>query len=65
VDGRWKPPTNFRHLVGDLLGMNFCKRARCAPSVLAAVGVAFVLAILLAVPAFAASDLNTVIDSVP
>jgi len=44
--------------------MNFCKRARCAPSVLAAVGVAFVLAILLAVPAFAASDLNTVIDSV-
>ena len=44
--------------------MNFCKRARCAPSVLAAAGVAFALAILLAVPAFAASDLNTVIDSV-
>ncbi len=64
VDGRWKPPTNFGHLVGDLLGMTFHKLARWAQSVVAAGGVAFVLAILLAVPVFAASDLNTVIDSV-
>jgi type IV secretion system pilin len=46
------------------LGMTFHKLARCAQSVVAAGGVVFVLAILLAVPAFAASDLNTVIDSV-
>jgi len=64
VDRRWKPPTNFGHLVGDLLGMTFRKLARFARSVAAVGGVAFVLAILLAVPAFAASDLNTVIDSV-
>jgi anaerobic C4-dicarboxylate transporter len=64
VDGRWKPPTNFGHLIGDLLGMTFRKLARFARSVAAVGGVAFVLAILLAVPAFAASDLNTVIDSV-
>jgi len=64
VNGRWKRPTNLRHLVGDLLGMKFRNRARRAQSVVAAGGVAFVLAILLAVPAFAASDLNTVIDSV-
>jgi hypothetical protein len=44
--------------------MTFHKLARCAQSVMAAGGVAFVLAILLAVPAFAASDLNAVIDSV-
>jgi Type IV secretion system pilin len=44
--------------------MKFRKHARCARSVVAAGGVASVLAILLAVPAFAASDLNTVIDSV-
>jgi anaerobic C4-dicarboxylate transporter len=44
--------------------MTFRKRARFARSVVEAGGVAFVLAILLAVPAFAASDLNTVIDSV-
>ena len=44
--------------------MTFRKHARCARSVVAAGGVASVLAILLAVPAFAASDLNTVIDSV-
>ena len=44
--------------------MTFHKLARCAQSVVAAGGVAVVLAILLAVPAFAASDLNTVIDSV-
>ena len=44
--------------------MKFRNRARLAQSVVAAGGVAFVLAILLAVPAFAASDLNTVIDSV-
>src|SRR6266576_5471535 len=44
--------------------MNFRKRARFARSVLAAGGVASVLAILLAVPGYAASDLNTVIDSV-
>ena len=44
--------------------MTFRNRARCARSVVTAGGVAFVLAILLAVPAFAASDLNTVIDSV-
>jgi anaerobic C4-dicarboxylate transporter len=44
--------------------MKFRKRARFTRSVAAAGGVAFVLAILLAVPAFAASDLNTVIDSV-
>ena len=44
--------------------MKFRNRARQAQSVVAAGGVAFVLAILLAVPAFAASDLNTVIDSV-
>jgi hypothetical protein len=44
--------------------MTFRKLARFARSVAAVGGVAFVLAILLAVPAFAASDLNTVIDSV-
>ena len=44
--------------------MKFRKRARIAQSVAAAAGVAPVLAILLAVPALAASDLNTVIDSV-
>ncbi len=44
--------------------MKFRNRASRAQSVVAAGGVAFVLAILLAVPAFAASDLNTVIDSV-
>ena len=44
--------------------MKFRNRARRALSVVAAGGVAFVLAILLAVPVFAASDLNTVIDSV-
>jgi len=44
--------------------MTFHKLARCAQSVMAAGGVALVLAILLAVPAFAASDLNAVIDSV-
>lgn len=46
------------------MGMTFRKLARFARSVAAVGGVAFVLAILLAVPAFAASDLNTVIDSV-
>jgi len=46
------------------LGMKLRKIARGAYSVVAVGGVAFVLAILLAVPAFAASDLNTVIDSV-
>jgi hypothetical protein len=44
--------------------MTLRKRACFARSVVAAGGVAFVLAILLAVPAFAASDFNTVIDSV-
>ena len=44
--------------------MKFRNRAGRAQSVVAVGGVAFVLAILLAVPAFAASDLNTVIDSV-
>jgi len=44
--------------------MKLHNRARRAQSVVAAGGVASVLAILLAVPAFAASDLNTVIDSV-
>ena len=44
--------------------MTFRKRARFGRSVVPVCGVAFVLAILLAVPAFAASDLNTVIDSV-
>ena len=44
--------------------MTFRKLARFARSVVAVGGVAFVLAIQLAVPAFAASDLNTVIDSV-
>ena len=44
--------------------MKFRKRARFTRSVAAAAGVAPVLVILLAVPAFAASDLNTVIDSV-
>jgi len=44
--------------------MKLRKIARGVYSVVAAVGVAFVLAILLAIPAFAASDLNTVIDSV-
>jgi anaerobic C4-dicarboxylate transporter len=44
--------------------MTFRKLARFARLVAAVGGVAFVLAILLAVPAFAASDLNTVIDSV-
>ncbi|MHB8687567.1 MAG: pilin [Candidatus Dormibacteraceae bacterium] len=44
--------------------MTFRKRARFARSVVPVGGVAFALAIVLAVPAFAASDLNTVIDSV-
>src|SRR5260370_14476953 len=44
--------------------MTFQKLARSAWSIAAAGGMAAVLAILLAVPAFAASDLNTVIDSV-
>lgn len=44
--------------------MTFRKLARCARSTLEAGGAAFVFAILLADPAFAASDLNTVIDSV-
>jgi apolipoprotein N-acyltransferase len=57
-------PDQFRAPRGDLLGMTFRKRARFARSVVAVGGVALVLAILLAVPAFAASDLNTVIDSV-
>jgi hypothetical protein len=26
ADGRWNPPTNFRHLVGDLLGMGNLRR---------------------------------------
>ncbi len=44
--------------------MTFRKRARFVRSVVPVGGVAFALAIVLAVPAFAASDLNTVIDSV-
>src|ERR1700738_4483096 len=44
--------------------MTFHKLARSALSIAAAGGMAAVLAILLAVPAFAASDLNTLIDSV-
>ena len=44
--------------------MKFRNSARLAQSVTAAGGVALMLTILLAVPAFAASDLNTVIDSV-
>ena len=44
--------------------MEISKLRRRAPSVLAAGGMAFVIAMLLAVSAFAASDLNTVIDSV-
>jgi hypothetical protein len=27
ADGRWNPPTNFRHLVGDLLGMGNLRRS--------------------------------------
>ena len=46
------------------MGMTFRKLARCARSTLEAGWVAFVFAILLADPAFAASDLNSVIDSV-
>jgi len=64
VNGRWKAPTNFGHLIGDLLVMNIRKLARSAWSIAAAGWMAAVLAILLAVPAFAASDLNTIIDSV-
>jgi hypothetical protein len=44
--------------------MTFHKLARSAWSIAAAGWMAAVLGILLAVPAFAASDLNTVIDSV-
>src|SRR5258708_19630051 len=44
--------------------MTFQKLARSAWSIAAAGGMAALLAMLLAVPAFAASDLNTVIDSV-
>ncbi len=64
MHGRCTPPTNFGHLVGDLLGMETSKIPRRAPSVIAAVGMAVALAILLAIPAYAASDLNSVIDSV-
>jgi len=64
VDGRCNRPTNFGHLIGDLLVMNIRKLARSAWSIAAAGWMAAVLGILLAVPAFAASDLNTVIDSV-
>ncbi len=46
------------------MGMATSKLPRRAPSVLAAGGIALALTILLAVPAFAASDLNSVIDSV-
>jgi hypothetical protein len=46
------------------LVMEIRKLARCARSVAAAGGMAAALAILLAAPAFAASDLNTIIDSV-
>jgi hypothetical protein len=44
--------------------MKIPKLARCGGSVVSTAGMVLVLAILLAVPAFAASDLNTVIDSV-
>ena len=44
--------------------MKFGNHARRVQSFVAAGGTAFVLTLLLAVPAFAASDLNTVIDSV-
>ena len=44
--------------------MKFRKHARFARSVATAAGLAPVLGILLAAPAFAASDLNAVIDSV-
>jgi len=44
--------------------MRIPELARLARSVAATVGLVLVLAILFAVPAFAASDLNTVIDSV-
>ena len=44
--------------------MKIPKLARRAGSVAATAGMVIVLVILLAVPAFAASDLNTVIDSV-
>jgi len=44
--------------------MTFHKLARSARSIATGGGMAAVLAILLAVPAFAASDLNTVFDSV-
>ncbi len=27
VDGRWNPPTNFGHLIGDLLGMRNLRRS--------------------------------------
>jgi len=64
VDGRCNRPTNFGHLIGDLLVMKIRKLARSAWSIAAAGWMAAVLGILLAVPAFAASDLNTVIDSV-
>jgi hypothetical protein len=46
------------------LGMKIRTLARSGALVGAAGGTAFVLTILLAVPALAASDLNTVIDSV-
>jgi hypothetical protein len=44
--------------------METSKLPRRAPSVLAAGGLAVALAILLAIPAYAASDLNAVIDSI-
>jgi len=48
----------------DCSGMKNHNQARYGTSVLAASASAILLSLLLAVPAYAASDLNTVIDSV-
>ena len=48
----------------DCLGMKNLNHARYSASGLAATASAILLTVLLAVPAYAASDLNSVIDSV-
>ena len=57
-------PTNLAHLDVDCLGMKDHNPARVGGQVIGATGTAILLTLLLAVPAFAASDLNAVIDSV-
>jgi Type IV secretion system pilin len=64
ADGRRLPPTNFGLLDVDCSGMKNHNHARHVGHLVAASVTAGLLIVALAIPVVAASDLNTVIDSV-